>query len=396
MIPDNPLMMIRTCGHSEWLNSKALEMVGITKESPDPSGLRFDRDAKGALTGLLHEARELVMESIPPFGDEELKAAIHKAQSEILKFGLTGLHTCESLAEWKLLGRMDERDQLKLRVHHLVQPYDLAEFDELGLAWTSGNKRLWIGHLKLFADGSLGSGTALMHEAYTDEPDNWGIHCLDAMELKEYVLKAYKRGLSVAIHAIGDKASTNALDAIAHGRKQYPGPWRDRIEHVQLCREQDLARYRDMGVVASVQPVFVQSDWHVADRRWGSERCAKAYAWKTLMEMGIPIQFGSDAPVESNRPVLGLQAAVLRQTSDLKPKGGWQPAQKLTLEESLAGYTRTAAYTAQKEDHLGALEPGNWADLTVFEKDLTTTPAQEWHTVDVEMTIVDGDIVYSK
>jgi predicted amidohydrolase YtcJ len=394
--PDNPLMMTRTCGHSEWLNSKALELAGITTESPDPSGLRFDRDAAGGLTGLMHEARDLISESIPPFDDTELKTALHKAQSTILKLGLTGLHTCESLAEWKMLKEMDEKGELKMRVHHLVQPYDLAEFDELGLTWTSGNKRLWIGHLKLFADGSLGSGTALMHEAYDDEPDNCGIHCLDAMELKEYVLEGYKRGLSVAIHAIGDKACTNALDAIAHGREQYPGPWRDRIEHVQLCRKKDLARYRDMGVVASVQPVFVQSDWHVADRRWGSDRCSKAYAWKTLMEMGIQVQFGSDAPVESNRPILGLQAAVLRQTSDLKPEGGWQPAQKLTLEESLAGFTRTAAYTSQKEEHLGSLEPGNWADLTVFEKDLTVTPAQEWHDVDVEMTIIDGEIVYSK
>lgn len=394
--PDNPLMMIRTCGHSEWLNSRALERAGITRESPDPPGARFDRDPAGDLTGLLHEARELISEFIPPFGEAELKTALAKAQSKILQLGLTGLHSCESLAEWKMLKEMDKKGDLKMRVHHLVQSYDLAEFDERNLAWTSGNQRLWIGHLKLFADGSLGSGTALMHDAYTDEPGNFGIHCLDAAELKENVLEAYKRGLSVAIHAIGDKASTNALNAIAHGREQYPGPWRDRIEHVQLCREQDLARYREMGIVASVQPVFVQSDWHVADRRWGSDRCSKAYAWKKLVEMGIPIQFGSDAPVESNRPVIGLQAAVLRQTSDLKPEGGWQPAQKLTLEESLTGFTRTAAYTSQKEDHLGSLKPGNWADLTVFEKDLTITPAREWHDVEVEMTIVDGDIVYNK
>jgi predicted amidohydrolase YtcJ len=394
--PENPLMMIRICGHSEWLNSKALMLAGISPASPDPPGARFDRDGAGGLTGLLHEARELVMASVPAFDEQKLKTAIHTAQSEALKLGLTGVHTCESLAEWKLLKAMDEKGQLKLRVHHLVQPYDLDEVDELGLTWTSGNQRLWIGHLKLFADGSLGSATALMHEAYDDEPDNCGIHCLDASELKENVLKAYKRGLSVAIHAIGDKAGTRALDAIAHGRKQYPGPWRDRIEHVQLFRFEDLARYRNLGVVASVQPVFVQSDWQVADKRWGRDRCAMAYAWKTLLEHGIPVQFGSDAPVESIRPILGLQAAVLRQTSDLKPDGGWQPAQKLTLEESLAGFTRTAAFTSQKEDHLGSLLPGNWADLTVFEQDLTKIPAQKWHHVDVEMTVIDGDIVYRK
>ncbi|MCD4721310.1 MAG: amidohydrolase [Desulfobacula sp.] len=395
--PDNPLLMIRVCGHSEWLNSKALQLAGITPESPDPPGARFDRDAGGELTGLLHEARDLIMEIIPPVGDDELKTTVHAAQSELLSLGLTGVHTCESLEEWKLLREMDQNNQLKLRVHHLIQSYDLNEADGLNLSWGKGNQQLWIGHLKLFADGSLGSTTALMHESYEGDPDNYGIHCLDADELKHYVLEAYKRGLSVAIHAIGDKAGTNALDAIANGRKQYPGLWRDRIEHVQLYKSEDLARYRDMGIVASVQPIFVPSDWHVADKLWGNKRCStRAYAWKTLMENDIQLQFGSDAPIEQIRPILGLQAAVLRQTSDLKPEGGWQPQQRLTLEESLAGFTRTAAWTSQKEDYSGSLLPGNWADLTVFEKDLTVTPAREWHNVDVEMTIINGEIVYRK
>jgi len=395
--PDNPLLMIRTCGHSEWLNSKALKLAGITQESPDPSGARFDRDVRGELTGLLHEARDLVMEVIPLFEDNKIKTAVHAAQSELLELGLTGIHTCESLKEWKLLRKMDQNNQLKLRVHHLIQSYDLDEVDELDLGWGKGNQQLWIGHLKLFADGSLGSATALMHEPYEDNSTNYGIHALDADELKNYVLEAYKRGLSVAIHAIGDKAGTNALDAIADGRKQYPGPWRDRIEHIQLYKPEDLARYRDMGVVASVQPIFVKSDWQIADKFWGNKRCStRGYAWKTLLKNSIRIQFGSDAPIEPIRPILGLQAAVLRQTSDLQPESGWQPKQRLTLEESLAGFTRTAAWTSQKENYSGSLLPGNWADLTIFEKDLTVTPAQKWHNVDVEMTIINGKIVYSK
>lgn len=195
--PENPVMMIRICGHSEWLNSKALEAAGIGAATPDPPGIRFDRDAAGELTGLLHEAREMILETAPPFDAAQLKAAVAAAQSEALKLGITGVHTCESLAEWKILGEMERRGELKLRVHHLIQHYDLEEADTLGLSWGSGTDRLWIGHLKLFADGSMGSATALLHEPYSDDGDNCGIHCLDADELKENVMAAYKRGLSV-------------------------------------------------------------------------------------------------------------------------------------------------------------------------------------------------------
>lgn len=394
--PHNPAMMIRICGHSEWLNSKALEIADITAASPDPPGARFDRNAAGRLTGLLHEARDLILESVPSFDTEKLKEAVQTAHSEALKLGLTGVHSCESLEEWKLLREMDQRGELKLRVHHLVQPYDLAEVDEMGLTWGSGSERLWIGHLKLFADGSMGSATALLYKPYSDDPDNCGIHCLDAEELKENVAAGYQRGLSVAIHAIGDKAGTRALDAFAYGRERYPGPWRDRIEHVQLYRPEDLSRYREMEVVASVQPVFVRSDWSVAEQRWGENRRSFAYGWKTLMENGIQLQFGSDAPVESIAPILGLQAAVLRQGPDLQPADGWCPEERLSLAESLGGYFRTAAWTAQKENHLGSLAPGNWADITVFEQDLTVTPAKEWPRVGVEMTIIGGEIVYRR
>ena len=394
--PHHPLMMIRVCRHSQWLNPRALELAGITRNSEAPDGIRYDRNGSGELTGLLHEARDIIQAVIPPPGPEKLKAAVLATQAEFLRVGLTGVHSCESLEEWKLLRELDREGLLRLRIHHLIQPHDLAEAEALGLTMFDGSPRLWIGHLKLFADGSLGSATALMHEPYDDEPANCGIHCLDAEGLKEQVLAGYRLGFSAAVHAIGDKAGTHALDAFAHARLRYPGPRRDRIEHVQLFRGEDLARYRDMGIVASVQPVFVCSDWQVAGNRWGSKRCGMAYAWKTLLDNGIPLQFGSDSPVENMNPVLGLQAAVLRQTPELEPEGGWYPDQRLTLEQSLTGFTRTAAWTSGKEDCLGSLAPGNRADLTVFDKDLDAIPAREWHGVGVEMTFVDGEIVHSR
>jgi predicted amidohydrolase YtcJ len=394
--PDNPVMMARTCGHSEWVNSRALEAAGITPASVDPPGIRFVRDTDGSLTGLLHEARDMVQESIPPFDRNQLKTCIADAQSEALSFGLTGLHSCESMKEWDMLHDMEAADKLKLRIHHLFQHYDIDTLDKRGLKWLSGGDRLWLGHLKLFADGSLGSATALMHDPYEDDPENCGIHCLDADELKENVLRAYERGFSVAIHAIGDKADTRALDAIENGRKHYPGPWRDRIEHVQIYIPEDFNRYRDMGIVASVQPGFVRFDWPVAEKKWGPERCTRAYAWKKLMNNGIRLQFGSDAPVEPIAPILGLQAAVLRQSPDFKPEGGWHPDQCLSIEESLTGFFQTAAWMSEKEDRLGSLEPGKFADLTIFENNLRALDPREWHDVDVEMTIIGGEVVFSK
>ena len=394
--PDHPVMMARTCGHSEWLNSRGLEAAGITPASVDPPGIRFDRAPDGSLTGLLHEAREMVQESIPPYAADQLAACVESGQLEVLKLGITGIHSCESMEEWDMLSGMEAAGKLKLRVHHLFQHYDFDTLDSRALEWNSGSDRLWLGHLKLFADGSLGSATALMHDPYEDEPENLGIHCLDADELKENVLKAYQRGFSVAIHAIGDKAGTRALDAIENGRKQFPGPWRDRIEHVQLYAPEDFNRYRDLGVVASVQPGFVRFDWPVAEKKWGPERCTRAYAWKKLMDNGIRLQFGSDAPVEPIDPILGIQAAVLRQSPDFQPQGGWRPDQRLSLEQTLTGFFQTAAWMSEKEDRLGALAPGKLADLTIFENNLKALDPREWHDVDVEMTIIGGEVVFSK
>jgi predicted amidohydrolase YtcJ len=172
---------------------------------------------------------------------------------------------------------------------------------------------------------------------------------------------------------------------------------RDSIEHVQLLRPEDVALFRELGVVASVQPVFLPTDWHVAEKRWGEERCRSGgYAWKSILEAGIPMQFGSDAPVEPNAPLLGLQAAVTRQTLAGEPEGGWLPDQRLTLEQGLKGFTRVAAWTARREDDLGIIAPSRRADLTIFEGDLFQAPVQDWPAVGVEMTIIDGEIVHQK
>jgi len=396
--PNNPAMMVRACGHTVWVNSLALERAGVTRDTPDPPGGRIERDPKtGRPNGLLKEARHVIEKAIPAPTPDDWQKAFLTAQQEALRFGLTGVHSLEGLRQWEALNALEKQGELKIRVHHAVQWYELKKTVNLGIAPSSGSDRLWIGPVKLYADGSLGSGTALLHEPYADEPGQRGLAVLSLEDLMENIAAAYKLGYDVAIHAIGDKAVTDSLTALSGARQDCPRQSRDRIEHVQLLRPEDISLFQDLGAVASVQPVFLPTDWSVAEAKWGQDRCRSGgYIWKSIMQAGIPTQFGSDAPVESNNPLLGLQAAVTRQTLDGQPPGGWFPEQNLALEQGLAGYTRTSAWTSRRENYLGSITPGKWADLTVFEADLFQIPPEQWPSVGVEMTIVDGEIAFQK
>ncbi len=396
--PHNPAMMVRACGHSVWVNSLALARAGITRDTPDPPGGRIERDPdSGEPNGLLKEARHLIERVMPPPTEEDWKDAILASQEESLRVGLTGVHSFETLHQWRAMRALEAEGKLKIRVHASIQGYELEKAASLGLEPGAGSDRLWLGNVKLFADGSLGSGTALLHEPYADDATQSGIAVTSAEDLRESVESAYRCGYDVAIHAIGDKATTNSLAAIAGAREKVPGQRRDRIEHVQLLRTEDVPLFRELGVVASVQPVFLPTDWRVAEQRWGEVRCRSGgYAWKSILEAGIPMQFGSDAPVEPNDPLLGLQAAVARQTTRGEPDGGWLPEQQLTPEQAIQGFTRIAAWTARREGDLGIIAPGRRADLTVFDQDLFQVPVTDWPSVDVQMTVIDGELVYQK
>jgi predicted amidohydrolase YtcJ len=396
--PDNPVMMVRACGHSQWLNARALAAAGITRGTVDPPGGRIDRDpATGEPTGMLRELRTFVERVIPPPGLEERCKAALLAQQHALRLGITGAHTCERYAQWEAFAALERDGALKVRIYHLLWPEDLDEAAANGVRPGHGSERLWAGHMKLYADGSLGAGTALLHEPYTDEPGNTGLEVLSLPGLQEKIELGYRRGYDVGIHAIGDKAVTHCLLAIAAARKNCPGgPHRDRIEHVQTYRPGDLTRFREMGIVGSVQPCFVSTDWCVAEKRWGSARCRTGYAWRSLKDAGIPLLFGSDAPVEPMDPMLGLQAAVTRQTPEGLPPGGWYPDQRLTLEESLHGFTAAPAWVSRREDRGGVIRPGMWADLTIFSRNLFATPPSEWTSVPVEMTVVNGEVLYRR
>jgi len=395
IIPDNPAMMVRACGHSIWVNTAALDRAGVTRATPNPAGGQIDKDpASGEPTGLLREAREIIEAHIPLPTLEARKKMALAAQEDALRSGVTGVHSCETLTEWEALAALEAEGKLKLRVYHLLPPDDLEKAAARGITAGSGSDRLWFNHVKLFADGSLGSGTALLHDPYSDDPNDCGIACLEKEALEEKIKLAYSCGCDVAIHAIGDLAVTNALESIAAARRQYPGDHRDRIEHVQLHRPQDLALFRELEVVASVQPVFTPTDWAPANKRWGQQRCRSAYAWKSMLQADLRVQFGSDAPVEPIKPIYGIHAAVTRQTLTGEPAGGWFPEQKLSLEDSITGFTAVAAWSARRENSLGAVAPGKLADLTVFSRDLASLPPAEWPGVGTEMTVVNGEVVY--
>jgi predicted amidohydrolase YtcJ len=392
--PDHPVMLVRCCGHTVWLNALAMQRAGIARGTADAPGARIERDASGQPIGLCREYRKIIERVIPPPTREERKAAGLRAQAEALRHGVTGVHSCETLAEWDALAALEAEGKLRLRVHHTLPPEQVEEAKARGIALTRGSEHLWFGQVKLFADGTLGSGTALLHAPYADDPSTTGLECLTAAAMQERVELAYRHGGDVAVHAIGDLATSNVLTAIAAARRKLPGPRRDRVEHVQLLHPDDFARFRAMDVVASCQPVHLHTDMRVAEKKWGMARCRYAYAWRSMLQQGIKVQFGSDAPVEHINPLLSFHAAIARQTPGGEPAGGWFPAERLTLEETIHAFTAVPAWTSRTEQILGSLTPGKKADVVVFGRDLTRVPAAEVAAVPVEMTLVDGEIVY--
>ena len=395
--PDHPVMLVRHCGHTVWLNSLAMAKARITRDAADAPGARIERDPRtGEPTGLLHEYRKIIEKEIPPPTLEEQQGAALRAQHEALRFGVTGVHSCETLQEWEALAALESEGKLKVRVHHLLPPEEVENARLQGIGLHKGSERLWFGQVKLYADGTLGSGTALLHEPYTDTPAQRGIAVLTSKELQERVELAYRNGGDVGVHAIGDLAVTNVLKAIEAARKRFNGPRRDRIEHVQLFHPKDLPLFRDLGVVASVQPVHLLTDRPVAEKRWGLPRCRYAYAWKSLLQAGVRLQFGSDAPVESINPLLSFYAALMRQSLAGEPKDGWFPDERLTLDEVIHAFTAVPAWVSRKEDDLGSLAPGKKADLVIFSQNLFQIAPDDLASVDVEMTMINGEVLYRK
>lgn len=402
--PDNPVWLTAKSLHAGWASSEALRIANVGPSSPEPMNGRIGRDPNGSPDGILFEsAMNLIDKVLPDPTVEDAAQTILAAQESLWKVGLTGVHDFDRQRCFGALQILDGEDRLGLRVLKSIPWEALDSAADVELRAGFGSDFLRIGQVKGFSDGALGPHTAAMLQGYEDEPSNRGILMLDAEEVFEKGRLAVEHGLSLAIHAIGDRAIHEILEAYEHlrryereslqGRLPAKG-FRHRIEHVQVIHPDDAGRLAALGVIASMQPVHVVSDMLMADKCWG-KRAALSYALKTQIDHGAHFAFGSDAPVESPNPFWGLHAAVTRRRRDGTPgPEGWYPEQKLSFVQALEGFTSGAAYAAGLEDRQGKLKPGYYADLIVLERDPFSIAPDELYKILPVRTMVNGQWVF--
>jgi predicted amidohydrolase YtcJ len=397
--PENPVYLTAKSLHVSWANSIALKRAGINHFTSDPVNGRIKRDANGDPTGILFEDAVKLVEAVIP---EPTPDGLAKDFQEIIAsfwcMGLTGAHDFDRRTCFQALQLLHERGDLHFRVLKSI-PYEmLPQAAAIGLRSGFGDDFLRIGSVKFFADGALGPHTGAMFESYVDEPQNRGILILDSEQVFEFGCQAAESGLSMAIHAIGDRAVHEVLKGFARLRtfesdNGFPA-LRHRIEHVQTIHPDDAGKLAELDVIASMQPVHAPSDMLVADRFLG-ERAAFSYAWRSQLQHGTRFAFGSDAPVENPNPFRGLHAAVTRCRVDGSPgPEGWYPEQRLTFNEALEGFTLGPAFAAGMENCQGKLSAGFLADLIVCEDDPFTCAPVELHLIKSKATMVGGEWVW--
>lgn len=393
---DRPVWLVRVDGHAGWANSAALERSSRDLSGDwQPQGGDIHRDDEGRPTGILIDtAMRLVEDAMPAPGAEVRERALELALSEMARYGLTGVHDMgASLEDFRLYRRLDEKGELTARVTAF------ADGDEDMLDWlcengTHAGDRLVARSVKFYADGALGSRGAALLADYSDDPGNSGLLFLSDDEMQAQVDRALGCGLQLGIHAIGDAANRQVVDAIVSGQaRQADNPGRHRIEHVQIIHPDDIPRLAEHDIIASMQPIHATSDMRWAGDRLGEARLEGAYAWATMLEHGIHLALGSDFPVEPVNPWLGIHAAVTRQRDGLPP-GGWRSQEGLSLEQALRGFTVHAAYAGFAEDTVGTLEVGKQADFIVIDADPFAVDASELAKIAVLRTVVGGETVF--
>ncbi len=404
-LPEHPVWATRVDGHAALLNQAALVALGLpTGDSAevlkDPSGGRFLRDDDGALTGvLIDNAMDVVGARVPAPSLEDRTRRLTLAAQTCLRLGLTTVTDMGvGGATLEAYHTLRQADELPLRAALF-----LTDDAELLDTWfqrgpmLDPQARLQVRGIKLYGDGALGSRGAALVEPYSDDAGNLGLLTTRGDHVLDVARKALDRGFQVGIHAIGDRGNLMVLDALEAAFDGRPRPEvRFRIEHVQIARTSDLARLARLGIIASMQPTHATSDMPWAGDRVGHRRLEGAYAWRKVLDAGGRLALGSDFPVEYPDPRLGLYAAVTRQDTNGAPEGGWLPDERLSREEALRGFTLDAAYSLFLDGEVGSLAPGKRADIVVFERDIMTVDAREIPSVQVDLTLVDGEIVFQR
>jgi predicted amidohydrolase YtcJ len=402
LAPQTPVVLARLDMHTWWVNSVVLKQANITRDTPDPPESRIERAADGEPTGLLREwnAIQLVQQHLPRPDFDTLYTWLKEAITQAHRLGLTGIHDQrverEGRRTFRLFQALHRRDELKLRVHMHIAGDFLTEAATLGLQPGFGHDRLWIGHVKAFADGTLGSQTALMLEPFEGSTNNLGLAVTPADELWELAVQADQAGFPLSIHAIGDRAVRDVINVMSEFQPETSsGRLPHRIEHVQLLHPQDLSRLSRHGIFASMQPIHLALDWRTADKHWG-RRARYNYAFRTLLDQGTQLAFGSDAPVAPLDPILGIHAAVTRQDEQGLPTGGWYPEERMSVAEAVQAYTLGPAQLAGKAHRQGSITPGRWADMIVLSHNLFEIDPAEIPETKVVMTIFDGEVIFER
>jgi predicted amidohydrolase YtcJ len=397
---DVPVFVDRLDGHMALANSKALALAGITRETQDPPGGRIVRDARGEPTGVLKDAaKALVSRLIPDPSFDEKLAAARAASQNAARFGVTSVQDMSAGSDVGVYQELLRRGELQTRIYAFTSLTEWERIARTGVHAPFGDDWIRIGGLKGFSDGSLGSTTALFFDPYVDAPNERGLP--NAQMIPESAMQARidgadAAGLQVAVHAIGDRANATVLSMFEEAEAQNRArDRRFRIEHAQHLRPDDIPRFFSAHVIASMQPYHAIDDGRWAEKRIGPERVKTAYAFRSLLDAGAVLAFGTDWTVAPIDPLLGIQGAVTRQTLDGKNPGGWVPEQKITLEEALRAYTQGSAFAEFQENEKGTLAPGKLADFVILSRDIFALPPAEISSARVETTVVGGRIVYA-
>ena len=399
--PTTPVFVNRYDGHMALANSCALKLAGVTKETKSPEGGTIVKDAgTGEPTGVLKDdAMGFVYRVVPDPSEQEMLEAARQALAEARKFGLTSIQDMSSSADLRVYQKLKEDGELTARFYSRLPISQWQHLAAVGIRVPFGDEWIRIGSLKGFADGSLGSSTALFFEPYVSDPGTKGL-AMDILadgRMEQWALGTDKAGLQLSIHSIGDSANSRMLDIFEKIIQQNPS-WdrRFRLEHAQHIQPKDFRRFARLGVIASVQPYHAIDDGRWAEKRIGHERCKTTYPFRTFLDNHIRLCFGSDWTVAPLNPLLGIYAAVTRRTTDGANPGGWFPEQRVSVEEAIEAYTINNAYAAFEEHDKGSITAGKLADFTILIDDILNIDPVKIETTEVAMTVVGGKIVFEK
>lgn len=397
-VADRPVFLERVDGHAGWANSKALKEAGVTAATADPTGGRIERIAgsKQPAGVLVDGAMALVAEDIPPPRPEDRDLAFYEAQQKLLRNGVTAVADMgTSIDDWMTYRRAGDTGRLTVRIMSYAS--NISEMILIGgtgpTPWLYDD-RLRLNGVKLYLDGALGSRGAWLKAPYSDAPGQTGLQLLNGTQLRNLMSRAAMDHFQVAVHAIGDGANSEVLDAIEEMSETYKGDRRWRIEHAQIVDPADIPRFGRHGTIASMQPVHETSDRVMAEARLGPDRLTGAYAWRSIHNTGAPMAFGSDAPVEAPDPFAGIAAAMTRTDADGQPFGGWHPEETVSREQALAAYTAGGAYAGFAEGKFGELKEGEQADFLMLDRDPMLNNAQDIRNITVLQTWIGGRKVY--